>query len=59
MPTDCQSCGDRDSDLVLIRRLWVTPENWDTDGNVAAGDLEWWCFVCRTHYPHQDPTPEV
>ena len=22
---------------------------------VELGDEEWWCFVCRTHYPHQDP----
>lgn len=24
------------------------------DLEVALGDLEWWCEVCRVHYPHQD-----
>jgi hypothetical protein len=51
---ECQSCGDQDDQLTLVRRLWVTPEEWDTQGSVADGPLEWWCFVCRTHYPHQE-----
>jgi hypothetical protein len=50
----CQSCGDEATDLTLVRRLWVTPEDWDTPGSVTEGDVEWWCFVCRTHYPHQE-----
>jgi hypothetical protein len=56
-PRDCQSCGDVDVDLALVRRLWVTPEDWDTEAKVSEGDLEWWCFVCRSHYPHQEANP--
>jgi hypothetical protein len=36
-----------------VRRLYVTPEAWDTPGKVEEGDLEKWCFVCRTHYSHE------
>ena len=49
----CESCGRDDEDVVLVRRLYVTPESWDTPGQVTEGDEERWCFVCRTHYPHQ------
>lgn len=48
----CESCG-RDEALVAVRRFYITPERWDTEGKVEAGGDEWWCFVCRTHYPHQ------
>jgi len=50
----CQSCGDTDTDLSPVRRLYVTPEAWDQAGRVRVADDEWWCFVCRTHYPHQE-----
>jgi hypothetical protein len=49
----CQSCGRDDEEIVLVRRLYVTPEAWDTPGKVEVAGEEWWCFVCRTHYPHQ------
>jgi len=48
----CESCGRDDEAIVLVTRLYVTPEAWDTPGKVETGDDEWWCFVCRTHYPH-------
>lgn len=53
-PDECESCGSPD-ELAAVRRLYVTPEAWDTPGSVRAGDVEWWCAVCRTHYPHADP----
>jgi hypothetical protein len=49
----CESCGRDDEAIVLVTRLYVTPESWDTAGRVEVGDDEWWCFVCRTHYPHR------
>ena len=52
--TTCESCGDESDDLVLVRRLYVTPEAWDTPGRVETAEDEWWCFVCRTHYPHHE-----
>jgi hypothetical protein len=48
----CESCG-RDEEVVRVRRLYVTPEAWDTPGKVEQGGEEVWCFVCRTHYPHE------
>jgi hypothetical protein len=50
----CESCGRDDEDVVVVRRLYVTPEAWDTPGKVEPGDEEKWCFVCRTHYPHEE-----
>ena len=49
----CQSCGRENEEIVLVTRLYVTPESWDTPGKVEVADDEWWCFVCRTHYPHR------
>jgi len=49
----CESCGREDEEIVLVRRLYVTPEAWDTPEKVEAGGEERWCFVCRTHYPHE------
>ncbi|HEY3143547.1 MAG TPA: hypothetical protein VGJ86_20595 [Acidimicrobiales bacterium] len=50
----CTSCGATDEELVAIRRVYVTPEAWDTEERVDVVDeIERWCFPCRTHYPHQ------
>lgn len=54
-PPICESCGAPADDLVHVRRVYVTPAAWDTEEKVEMGDEEWWCFVCRTHYPHQVP----
>jgi hypothetical protein len=51
----CESCGRDDEELTQVRRLYLTPESWDTPEKVERGDLEVWCFVCRTHYPHETP----
>jgi hypothetical protein len=50
----CESCGDTGVELVRVRRLYVTPESWDQAGRVDIADDEWWCYVCRTHYPHHE-----
>ncbi len=57
-PEHCESCGASGEELTHVRRMYVTPESWDTPGKVEEGDFEWWCFVCRTHYPHQVPGEE-
>lgn len=49
----CESCGGAEPDLVRVRRYYVTPAAWDTDARVQPAGEEVWCFVCRTHYPHQ------
>ena len=51
----CDSCGRDDEELEPVRRVYVTPESWDTEGKVDVVDeIERWCFVCRAHYPHQE-----
>jgi hypothetical protein len=50
----CDSCGDVGTDLVEVRRIYLTPETWDTAGRSETVDeVERWCFPCRTHYPHE------
>jgi hypothetical protein len=53
-PDVCESCGDAGVELVLVRRLYVTPETWDQAAKVTVAADERWCFVCRTHYPHHE-----
>ena len=54
MATSCESCGRDDEPTILVRRLYVTPEAWDTPRSVQVGDEERWCEVCRIHYPHEE-----
>ena len=50
----CDSCGREDRDLTAVKRVYVTPESWESPGKVDVQDeLERWCFSCLTHYPHQ------
>lgn len=51
----CESCGEEVTTVALVQRLYVTPEAWDAEGRIDLAELEWWCVVCRTHYPHVDP----
>lgn len=49
----CESCGS-DEELVAVRRVYVTPEAWDTEGKAeVVPEPEQWCYACRSHYPHQ------
>lgn len=54
----CTSCGDSGTAtdrLTPVRRVYVTPEAWDTEGSAKIVDeVEHWCYACRAHYPHQD-----
>lgn len=39
---------------MAVHRIYITPEAWDSDGRIDVVDeVEQWCFVCRSHYPHQ------
>ena len=51
----CDSCGRLDEDdVVAVHRIYITPESWDTEERIEVVDeIEHWCFVCRSHYPHQ------
>jgi hypothetical protein len=56
----CDSCGVLDAELAAVRRVYVTPEDWDTDGRVEVVEgVERWCYPCRTHYPHQEVGEEA
>ena len=49
----CESCGSVE-ELTTVRRVYVTPESWDTEGKVEPQEgTERWCYACTTHYPHQ------
>jgi hypothetical protein len=50
----CENCDRQDDDLVVVNRLYVVPEAWDTAGSVTKVDAtERWCFSCRSLYPHE------
>ena len=50
----CENCAREDDDLVVVHRLYVVPESWDTAGSVTRVDeTEAWCFSCRSMYPHE------
>ena len=54
-PAYCDSCGRDDDPVTPVHRVYVTPESWDTPGKVdVVEEIEHWCFVCRSHYPHQE-----
>jgi len=52
--TECENCARADDDLVLVHRLYVIPEDWDTAGSTTRiEETEMWCFSCRSLYPHE------
>ena len=60
----CESCGcapTANDDIVGVQRVYLVPP---ADGSVGAAtltvldDIEAWCFVCRTMYPHEPVTAE-
>jgi len=41
-----------DEELVLVRRVYVVPEKWDTPASVTVvPDPELWCVACVSQYP--------
>ncbi|MFI5041205.1 MAG: hypothetical protein ACHQNA_05055 [Acidimicrobiales bacterium] len=59
----CENCARDDGDLVSVHRVYIVPEAWDTPGSsTVMAEAEWWCFSCRSMYPHQlqaGSTPDV
>jgi hypothetical protein len=50
----CENCAMPDEELVLVRRVYVTPERWDSPEGSAreVGDPELWCVSCTSQYPN-------
>ena len=50
----CENCAMPDEELVLVRRVYVTPEAWDRPEAEATivDEAELWCVSCCTQYPH-------
>jgi hypothetical protein len=56
----CENCAREDDDLVLVKRVYVTAESWDTaESSTTLPADELWCFSCRSMYPHEVVEPEV
>lgn len=58
MERACENCATPDDELVLVHRVYVTPETWDAPGReqvVDAGEL--WCVSCLSQYPHEVEGP--
>jgi hypothetical protein len=50
----CENCARGDDDLVVVRRMYVVPESWDTPASsTTLEETELWCFSCRSQYPHE------
>jgi hypothetical protein len=43
-----------DEELVLVRRVYVTPKAWDSPDATArvVDEPELWCVSCMSQYPH-------
>ena len=40
-------------EVVAVRRIYLTPEAWDTEGKVEdVEEVARLCFPCQTSYPH-------
>lgn len=49
----CDSCGRPGEVLAEVRRVYLRTADWDRPEQVDVVDeAEWWCAVCRDHYPH-------
>ena len=52
-PMTCESCGGEADELFGVRRSYPTPAGPDgVPGAHVLDEVEHWCFVCLTHYPH-------
>jgi len=50
----CENCAFPDEELILVRRVYVTPESWDTPASTTVVDEpELWCVSCCSQYPHE------
>jgi hypothetical protein len=50
----CENCAVVDDELVLVRRVYVTPEAWDRPASFEVVEPpELWCVSCMSQYPHE------
>ena len=42
----CENCARDDADLVAVHRVYLDPDQ-------TLEETEWWCFTCRSMYPHE------
>ena len=50
----CDNCGVDDDELVLVRRVYLTPETWDTPASMTVvEEPELWCVSCCSQYPNE------
>src|SRR5512132_4013139 len=50
----CENCAFPDEELVLVRRVCVTPETWERPASrQVVEEPELWCVSCRSQYPHE------
>ena len=56
----CENCAFPDEELALVRRVYLTPETWDTKGSrEVVEETELWCVSCRSQYPHEPAEQEA
>ncbi len=48
---DCDSCGSPNQEVAAVQRLYFGQPGVSED--TLDADVEMWCVVCRTHYPHE------
>ncbi|MGH8998581.1 MAG: hypothetical protein ACRDY7_04245 [Acidimicrobiia bacterium] len=53
MERACESCGNPDDELVLVRRVYLEPSDPDTTPRQVEPSTELWCLSCTSQYPHQ------
>lgn len=50
----CENCAVVDDELVLVRRVYVTPGSWDREASYQVLDeTELWCISCASQYPNE------
>jgi hypothetical protein len=50
----CENCAVVDPELILVRRVYVTPEAWDRPASYEViAEPELWCISCMSQYPHE------
>jgi hypothetical protein len=50
----CENCAHEDDELVLVRRVYVTPERWDAPASYEVVEPpELWCISCTSQYPNE------
>ena len=50
----CESCGADDETLLLVRRVYVTLQTWESEASVRVQpERERWCYSCATSYPNE------